>query len=648
MASRQDQTERAQLHVRNIGGIDETTVSLEPGVTALTGRNATNRTSLLQAIMAALGSENVSLKRDADEGSVELQLDDETYTRTLSRRNGTIVTGGEPYLDDPEVGDLFAFLLELNEARQAVARGDDLHELIMRPVDTDAIQQEIQRLQSEKREIDNDIDDLDDLKRRLPSLEERRTQLKSDIDEKSETLSEKRAELDDLDADVEESQAEQSELDAKLEELRQTESSLEDVRFDIETERDSLQALREDREEVETNLEELSETADEEIHDLDREIQRLRGQSETIDTLVSELQSVIQFNEEMLEGGRSEFREALQPQEAGGSVTDQLLEGDSTVCWTCGTEVETEQIEATLDRLRELRQSKLGTRSELRSEIDELQSEKRTLERTQDQRVQLDRRLDSIDNEVERRESNIDDLEDRKESLTDELKELESTVDELESEEYSEVLDKHKETNQIEFEIQRLEKELGQVEDEIESVESQLESRDELEARREEIQAELEELRTRIERIEQQTVDEFNDHMDAVLAELGYENIDRIWIERTERQVREGRRKVMKSHFDLHIIRSTPDGRSYEDTIDHLSESEREVTGLVFALAGYLAHDVYEVLPFILLDSLEAIDSERIASLIDYLTDYADYLVVALLPEDAQAVDDQHARVTSI
>jgi len=51
----------------------------------------------------------------------------------------------------------------------------------------------------------------------------------------------------------------------------------------------------------------------------------------------------------------------------------------------------------------------------------------------------------------------------------------------------------------------------------------------------------------------------------------------------------------------------------------------------VFALAGYLAHEVYDDIPFMLLDSLEAIDSERIARLINYLDDYTDYLLVALL-----------------
>jgi predicted nucleic acid-binding Zn-ribbon protein len=647
MNSQQAPATRADVYVRNVGGIDETTVSLDQGVTVLTGRNATNRTSFLQAVMAGLGSDNVSIKRDADDAEVTLTLGDETYTRTLSRRNGTIVSDGEPFLDDPELGDLFAFLLEMNEARQAVARGDDLHELIMRPVDTDAIQAEISELQSERRDVDAELEELDKLKRKLPNLEERKTKLQSQIDEQSDELAEKRAELEELDADVETSREEQSELDEKLAELRETESDLEDVRFDIETERDSLDALRSDKEELEAERRELPTAPDDELAELDKRIQRLRGRAETIDSVVSELQSVVQFNEEMLEDGESEFAEALQP-DSNGSVTDQLVGDETTTCWTCGTEVETDQIEATLDQLRQLRSSKLSTRTELTSEVDELQAEKRSIEQTQQKKERLDRRLDDVEAEIRRREENVEDLEAREEELVDELGELEDEVDDLESEEYSEVLDRHKEANQLEFEVQRLKKERRSVEDEIRSVEDKLSRREELEARRDEISDELESLRTRIDRIEQQTVDEFNEHMDAVLAELSYENIDRIWIERTQKQVREGRRKVTKSHFDLHIIRSTDEGTTYEDTVDHLSESEREVTGLVFALAGYLAHDVYEVLPFILLDSLEAIDSERIATLVEYLDDYADYLVVALLPEDAAAVDERHARVTSI
>jgi len=73
------------------------------------------------------------------------------YTRRFTRHNGTIVSDGDPYLDDPTLAELFAFLLEQNDARQAVARGDDLREIIMRPVDTARIESQISKLESKKK-----------------------------------------------------------------------------------------------------------------------------------------------------------------------------------------------------------------------------------------------------------------------------------------------------------------------------------------------------------------------------------------------------------------------------------------------------------------------------------------------------------------
>ena len=136
--------------------------------------------------------------------------------------------------------------------------------------------------------------------------------------------------------------------------------------------------------------------------------------------------------------------------------------------------------------------------------------------------------------------------------------------------------------------------------------------------------------------------------METVLDLLDYANIARIWLERRETQVREGRQKVMKSVFDLHVIRSTDSEATYEDTLTHLSESEQKVTGLIFALAGYLARDLHESMPFLLLDSLETIDAERIAALVEHFGEYAEYVVVALLPEDAGALGGEHERITDI
>lgn len=658
MSSLHTDREPVHISVRNIGGIDATTIELTPGVTALTGRNATNRTSLLQAIMAALGSDHTSLKGDADEGSVELIVGEHTYTRTLTRTNGDVVTDGDPYLEDAELADLFAFLLESNDARRAVARSDDLRDLIMRPVDTEAIHTDIDQLESEKRELDDQLESLQSLEQQLPNLEQQRTQLTNQIEAKHEELTAKQDELDAADMDVEETRDEKDEFNEKLDELREVRNSLENTRHNLDTERESIEALREEKQELENDREALPETPVGDIDELDARIDQYRDELQTLDTTINELQTIIQFNEDMLEGTSPEIRTALRDdtdestssrQQDRNSITDQLVEDDDTVvCWTCGSDIQPQQIEATLDRLRDLRQENLDERNTLQSKIDDLQAEKRDLETQHQQRERLQRRLQETDAEIEERTESVEELEEQRDDLIAEVEQLEDEIEELETEEYSEILDLHKEVNQAEFELDRLRSDRDDIDDEIESIERQLDERNEIKAQRQDVQSDLEDLRTRIDQIEAQAVDQFNTHMETVLDLLDYANLERIWIDRTEREEREGRRTVTRQIFDLHVVRRAESGEAYEDTIDHLSESEREVTGLVFALAGYLVHDVHEEMPFMLLDSLEAIDAERIGQLIEYFADYATYMIVALLPEDATALDGEHQRITEI
>ncbi|MEY7851902.1 archaea-specific SMC-related protein [Natrarchaeobius sp. A-rgal3] len=660
MATQQPVAREVQLRAENIGGIDETTVELESGVTVLAGRNATNRTSLLQAFMAALGGESASLKADADEGFAELEIGDDTYRRTLQRSGEAVIMGGEPYLDDPELADLFAFLLESNPARRAVTTGDDLREIILRPVDTDEIESEITRLTAEKEQISDELDRLEALKNELPALEQQRTDVQGQIEEKQTELERVKEAIEEAEDDAETRRDDQNELEEKLSELRERRSGLEDVRFDLDTERESLAALREEREDLQEEADDLPADGSLNRDDIDAEIDRLQRQSQSIDGVVSQLQSIVQFNEEMLEGSHPEIRELLADGDAAGdgTVTDQLIEGDEAVrCWTCGSEVQRSEIEDTIDRLRSLQETKLSERDDLEEQIKSLRTERREIDQTRTRRERVKNRLTDVDNEIERRETRLEDLTERQEELEAEIEELEAEAAELEDEADDEsddgddengLLELNRRANELEFSLGRLERELETTSEDIDEIESALDEEERLTSRREEIRDELEELRTRIDRIERQAVESFNEHMDAVLEVLEYDNIDRIWIERVGETVREGRRKVEQTKFDLHIVRSTEDGRTYEDTIDHLSESEREVTGLIFALAGYLVHEVYDVVPFMLLDSLEALDSNRIADLVEYFEEYTDFLVVALLPEDAEAIDEGHERIAEI
>ncbi|MCY4729957.1 chromosome segregation protein SMC [Natronomonas gomsonensis] len=645
-------TEQAEskgvLSVSNIGGIDETELTVESGITILSGRNATNRTSLLQSIMAALGSDNASIKADADEAHVELDIGGETYTRTLQRRNGTIQTSGDPYLEDPTVADLFAFLLESNETRRAVVTDANLRDIIMRPVDTDEIQSEIDQLLDERRQLSDELDELDSLKNRLPSLEEERTQLQNQIEEKQAELEDLEADIEQRDADVEQSRDDKAELENTLEDLRSKRSDLENARYELETEEDSLESLQTEKQEVEDDYENLPETPAGDLDEIESKIDQLRAEKQSLESEVNELQSVIGFNQDLLEDAGNGTFDALQTSAESEEVTDELLPDDTVTCWTCGSDVEADQIETTVEKLQDLSKDTVSDINDLDAELDDLKEQRRERQDQQRTRERLERRQRELESEIEDTEDRIETLAERRDDLREEIKTVEEEVDELEDESNEELLELHKEANQLEYDLGSLESDLERVEDNISSIEERLDEESDLESRREDINDEIEELRTKIERIEQQAIEGFNEHMDTVLETLDYQNIARIWLERTEQEVREGRRKVTKSVFELHIIRQTESGTTYEDSITNLSESEREVTGLIFALAGYLAHEVYETVPFMLLDSLEAIDSDRISRLVDYFAGYSDFLVVALLTEDAQALDDSYHRITEI
>lgn len=640
------------IDAENLGGITETSVELSTGVTVLEGKNATNRTSFLQAVMAGMGSNQFTLKGDADYGSVRLTFGDTVVEREFNRRHEGIDITGEGYLDDPELAELFAFLLEDNEARQAVARDENLRKLITRPIDTEEINAEIERLQAEKQRIDEQLKHIDERERDLVDLEQRKTRLKTEVEERRERLAKLETDIEEADTDLRAERELQADVDEQLDELKERRAELDDIRFQLETVRETIDSLQAERDDKQATLDDLTVDSDADVDALQDNLDDLREQKRQINAQVNELQSIIQFNEEMLEGTDSELADVLRDEtneDDEGALTDQLLESEETVvCWTCGSKVSRGDIEATLERLRSFRQEKLSERQSVQDNIKKTKDRVAELERAESELETLNQRLAEIETEIEQKRGRIDDLETRREEVHDEIEALEEEVEQEQTSDYDEILDLHKQANKVELELKQKEDALASVKDEITEIDHLVADRDNYEQQREHITDQLEELRTRIDRLEQDAVEEFNAHMEEVLDVLEYKNIARIWIERQEREAQQGRRKVKKSHFELHVVRESESGRTYEGMIDTLSESEREVVGLVFALAGYLVHDLYETVPVMLMDSLEAIDSERISQLIAYFANYSDFLIVALLPEDANAIDIDHETVTTI
>lgn len=634
------------IEASNIGGITETEVSLGDDVTILVGRNATNRTSLLQAMRVALGSRHTPIRSDAKQGEVKLNLEDGTYERELFRENGTVRTSGSPYLDDPAVADLFAFLLEDNPARRAIERGDDLRELLLRPVDVDEIESRIRDLQAEREEILDTLDELDSIEEERAQLLEQRERVEEELADVTDELQAVRDELATAEANIDTDGSGGVDADERVEQLRERRERLEEVQHTRETSEQSIASLKDEREQLTAQLEELSGGVGSDIADIESRLEQLRERQSRVDTTLNELHNVISFNDDLLDGARQEVIAAVGSGTSGENVTDGLLAADESVtCWTCGTDVDRDRIEETLDRLRDIQQNTFDRKRELENEIESLREKRREFRRTQQERERIESRLEEIEEEIRRHTDRQEGLAVETEQLRDEIEELEETIKADRDDAYASILELQREETDLSFERNRLETNLEEIENSLDQLDERLEEREALEERVDELVEEIENARTRVETIETETVDAFNSHMESILSLLDYENIERIWIERKNGAAPDD---VEDGYLEVHIVRSTTDGAVYEDTIDHLSESEREVMGLVFALSGYLVYDIYEDVPFLLLDSLEAIDSERIAKLVGYFEEYAANLVVALLPEDAQALPDRYEYVTEI
>ena len=624
----------ATMFVQNVGGIDTCEIEFNPGVTVSTGQNATNRTSLLTAIAGALGGSAATLKSDTDEGHVRLEFDGETYTRHYHRgSDGSVITDGEPYTDDPELVDLFACLLEDNPARRAVERGNDLRDVLMRPVDTATIQERVREFERERTQITTRLEEIKRERNRLPEFETRRTTLEDELETITEELRTLRERVANHDIDAEAAGTAEdllSELESRRQTLRQT-------RDEIKTQQSTLEALYDEREGVSDELDDLKDQ-DTDWGNLERELGRLQDRERELQDSINDLSAIVEFNDELLTSSDELIDEDPDEQ----SVTDELDPMSATIkCWTCGSRVERRAIGSQLEELRRVIEDKRTERQDVQDEIAALREQLDRLQSAESRRRECERRLDEIDRQRQRREQRIDDLEKKATDLRETIRDLEEEVKETEEFRESELVEQYERLSELEYERGQIEQELNDAEDEIRELESLADEREQLEAQKAQIQEELGSLRTRIEDLERDAVEAFNEHMSEVLSLLEYRNIERVWIER--KVPGDGPEGV----FELHVVRSTENGTMYEDTVDHLSESEREVIGLVVALAGYLVHEVYETVPVMLLDSLEAIDADRIARLIDYIAEFASYLVVALLEEDAQGLNDTYTRLSS-
>lgn len=652
-----------QLEIENIGGIESESISIDSGVTVLSGENATNRTSLMKALMAALGYDGVPIRSGTDKGKVNIKYQEEVYKRTVESVENDYVWEGDGVVDndsDIKQLDLFSFLTEQNRVRQAVAAGENLYDIVMDPIDTDKIEAEIQQLKQEREKIEELELSLEDKRDRIRDLEqevESHLETKSDLEERLEQVNE------DI-AAINEENIQEEKID-KSKELNNKLKQLTNEKADIEREIDQLEGKIESRKqdlsefqngENKASIEELQTDIDninEEIADLDDNIKDLESDKRVLSPFKRFLSQITgpDSSPEQINRVASKYTDgnatiAADPaQEDFDNPTDALLEDSSEHCVLCGSVIEDNHYEDELKDLNSIISTINSKNSKLQDEINELRDKKETKKSNISSIQRNNDKIESLRDEIDSIE---DKIENKREDLSDKIDEIEQVQEDIETVEDEAVKEAENKTGML----RDLESKKTEIEIDIESNESDIESkRDKISSlkeevneiatkvadRKPEINKQLEDLRGRVDTVEQNVVDQFNTRMKNIIDELGYP-IERIWIEKKTTTVKEGRRKKEKPVFDLNIVREV-DGVATADDVNNLSESEREVTGIILALTGYLVHDVGDACPIIMMDSVEMIDAERLESLLNYVGEHVKYLIVATLPEDTDVMD---------
>jgi len=604
-----------EVYVSNVGGIDEYETTFQPGTSIISGMNASSKTSLLRAMAFAMGDDDVPIRSSADRAEVTLSVDGRTATRTATRHGAATSISGDPWIRDEELRRKFstvAALLEFNTLRSAVRRRDGIEEALKSPIDFDRLERERSDLIEERRTVEQEVERLADVEERL----DRRERELVDARERREELEAELAELRDS--------HEQRSEDEKLAELRDQRTELrtekERTKERIESTESAIDRYEVEQEELTDDITELeARLKDADVDRLETERDRLETKLREIRERIDILQSVMTANQEML---NSEF--------TGELGKEHGLSNDEVICWTCGSWTQTDDIEATIAELRELVKQDKRRKRERQPEIDELTDKIEVLEADRAEMRELRAERSRISEKLEDRTASLERHRDRLKKIESEFENVSSELQSREQEQANEASETAEAIEERHVRIQSLKREIDRLTDECENLREKRKQREQKQQRVEEIGAEIEEITGRIEGMESRLRDQFNDAMEELLSTLAFEGIERIRLD---------------GSFSLVVAREMEE-TIHRDTSDNLAESERELVGLVLGLAGYLAYDLAEEVPVLLLDSLGAIDNERVEQLIEYFGGTAEFLIAAVTPDTSEAIGTEGITVS--
>lgn len=572
------------IDIENIAGILDGAATIEPGLNAVRASNWQGKSSFIQSIKTGLGV-STALTEGAGDGRVTIDTPERTISIALSRRDGTVHRDGRPYLtDEYDVAraDLFACLDEYNAIRRTVAAGESLEDVLMGPLDFENIDEQIAERKHEREQVERELAQAREARKRLPSTREKVTRLESELEEL-------RAEHDRLTADGERTDVPDEDATARSE-LARVQSERDEAKNRVERLERSIER-REDRlEEKRSTLDDL-ETAD--AADVKDDLERAREKLQSVKRDRDVLQSIYAANEMVLSENRLDLLGEVQREMSATSVQ----------CWACGGETSRAALEETLEELRERITTLRGEAERYRDEVEELEARHEDARQSKRRKQDLRAEIAELEDRLAEDRASLEEARERVADAEGRIEELSTAVDES----VEAVTD-------VESDIKYREAELADLEDELASLESRAERVDPLEGDQEALSEEIEALRSRKDDIKFEARRAFDDAMDDVLErfDTGFESAR------------------LTADFELVVAR---DGQ--EASLGALSEGELELLGFVAALAGHESFDVGDTVPVLLVDGVGGLADDNLHTLVEYLRDRAEYLVFTVYPEYA-------------
>jgi chromosome segregation ATPase len=589
-----------QLDIKNIGGIYEATAQLENGVNIVQASNFTGKSSFISALQVVMGTTNLfdsthPLTEGQNSGFVQFSAGEMSHEVTLERSPANeILREGSPVLESDEdqtCARLFAFLDENNPIRSRVREQRDLTDVLQAPLDIEDIDGQIATLRRKRESKEEKLTTAQRAKENIPAV----TDAIASLEEELESLRQKQKEFE---AKVSDATTDNGSLSDELASRRSEASKLERRISQLQT---KISETEEQLTEKRTEKEELDipdqPEPNAEVEDKEKRIDEIKLQ-------VNLLEDLYQANQRVIEEGELSLVTAV----------DRSIVQDKFDCWLCGESTTTETVKTRLEALQDKVESLQEEQSTLESEIEKIEKRRRKFQEKKRKSVEIEEEIGDLVAQRDDAERDLTEAKERKSEVEEHITELESELERAETE-LSEKLTETKseikiKEQEIETQQDRL-RELKNKREDIKSLNKEIDS----------IDAEIETLKNRKESKQRELKSEFDSAMATAIDHFapGFDG--------ARLDIKTNKQNEIES-FDLIVAR---DGR--ETTIDTLSEAEREIVGIIIAIAGYRTFDVSDRVPLILLDGVTQLAVDNLRLLCEHLSEDTEMLVTTAYPE---------------